>query len=84
MHLYTFDGATLRRLAAMTVLCKKSRKRAIAQALQLKGHSDFAPVYLAYYRHFLGFLYQNIAFWEVPHGNHKCRSRGPTPLVNNK
>ena len=44
-----------------------------AKALQLKGHSDFAPVDLAYYQHFMGFLFENIAFWEVPHGNHKCR-----------
>ena len=56
-HLYLFGG----------------RKRAIAKALQLKGHSDFAPVDLAYYQHFLGFLFENIAFWEVPPGNYKCR-----------
>ena len=61
-----------------------TRKRAIAKALQFKGHSDFAPVDLAYYQHFLFFLFENIAFWEVPRGNHKCRSRGATPLVNNK
>ena len=61
-----------------------TRKRAIAKALQLKGHPDFAPVDLAYYQHFLGFLFENIAFSEVPRGNHKCRSRGATPLVNNK
>ena len=30
------------------------------------------------------FLFENIAFWEVPCGNHKCRSRGATLLVNNK
>ena len=63
---------------------KITRKRAIAKALHLKGHSDFAPVDLAYYQHFLGFLFENIAFWEVPRGNHKCRSRDATPLVNNK
>ena len=62
----------------------KTRKRAIAKALQLEGHSDFAPFDLAYYQHFLGFLFENIAFWEVPPGNHKCRARGATPLVNNK
>ena len=62
----------------------KTRKRAIAKTLQLKGHSDYAPVDLAYYQHFLFFFLENIAFWEVPHGNHKCRSRGATPLVNNK
>ena len=62
----------------------KTRKRAIAKALQLKGHSDFAPVDLAYYQHFLSFLFENIAFWEVLRGNHKRRSRGATPLVNNK
>ena len=33
-----------------------TRKRAIAKALQLKGHSDFAPVDLAYYQHFLDFF----------------------------
>ena len=47
--------------------------RAIAKALQLEGHSDFAPVDLVYYQHFLGFLFENIAFWEVPPANHKCR-----------
>ena len=61
-----------------------TRKRATAKALQLKGHSDFEPVDLAYYQHFLGLLFENIAFWEVPRGNHKCRSRDATPLVNNK
>jgi len=55
------------------VLYYKTRKRAIAKALQLKGHSDFAQVNLAYYQHFLDFLFENIAFWEVPPGNHKCR-----------
>ena len=34
-------------------LYKSTRKRAIAKALQLEGHSDFAPVDLAYYQHFL-------------------------------
>ena len=29
-------------------------------------------------------LFENIAFWEVPRGNHECRSRDATPLVNNK
>ena len=33
---------------------------------------------------FCFFLFENIAFWEVPRGNHKCRSRGATSLVNNK
>ena len=28
------------------------------------------------------FLLENIAFWEVPPGNHKCRSRGAKPLLN--
>ena len=42
-----------------------TRKRAkYAEALQLEGHPDFAPVDLAYYQHFLGFLFENIAFWE--------------------
>ena len=50
-----------------------SRKRAIAKALHLEGHSDFAPVDQAYYQHFLCFLFENIAFWEVPPGNHKYR-----------
>ena len=58
-----------------------TRKRAIAKALQLEGHPDFAPVDLAYYQHFLGFLFETIAFWEVPPGSHKCRSRGATPLL---
>ena len=59
---------------------KRTRKRASAKAMQLEGHPDFAPVDLAYYQHFLGFLFENIAFCEVPPGNHKCRSRGTTPL----
>ena len=33
---------------------------------------------------FCFFLFENIGFWEVPRGNHKCRSRDATPLVNNK
>ena len=83
----------------MTELNWLTRKRAIAKALQLKGHSDFAPVDLAYYQHFLFFLFENIAFWEVPPDNHKYRltylmltrgvanvdkGRGATPLVNIK
>ena len=50
-----------------------TRKRAIANALQLKGHSDFAPVDVAYYQHFLFFLFENIAFLEVPPSNDKYR-----------
>ena len=57
-----------------------TRKRAIAKALQLEGHPDFAPVDLAYYQHFLDFLFENIAFWEVPPGNHNCRSHSPRPF----
>ena len=34
---------------------ERTRKRAIAKALHLEGHPDFAPVDLAYYQHFLGF-----------------------------
>ena len=49
----------------------ETRKRAIVKALQLEGHPDFAPVDLAYSQHFLFFLFENIAFWEVPPGNHK-------------
>ena len=52
------------RLLATKTEYSKTRKRAIAKALQLKGHSDFAPVDLAYYQHFLGFLFENIAFWQ--------------------
>ena len=37
-----------------------TRKRAIAKALQLKGHLNFAPVDLAYYQHFLGFFCSKI------------------------
>ena len=37
-----------------------TRKRAIAKALQLNGHSDFAPVDQAYYEHFLFFFCSNI------------------------
>ena len=50
-----------------------TRMRAIAKALHLEGHSDFAPVDLAYYQHLLCFLFENIAFWEVPPGKHKYR-----------
>ena len=39
-----------------------TRKRAIAKALQLKGHSDFAPVDLAYYQHFLFFCSKILRF----------------------
>ena len=70
--------------AGMPEKTKITRKRAIAKALQLEGHPDFAPVDLAYYQHFLFFLFENVAFWEVPPGNHKCRARGATPLVNVK
>ena len=63
----------------------QTRKSAIAKALQLKGHSDFAPVHLAYYEHFLVFFCSKILrFGKVPRGNHKCRSRDAKPLVNNK
>ena len=57
-----------------------TRKRAIAKALQHEGHPDFAPVDLANYQHFLGFLFENIAFWEVPPGNHKCSHVAPRPF----
>ena len=40
----------------------RTRKRAIAKALHLEGHSDFAPVDLAYYQHFQVFWFENIAF----------------------
>ena len=36
---------------------------------------------MAYYQHF---LFENIAFWEVPRSNHKCGSPGATHLVNVK
>jgi len=42
----------------------KTRKRAIAKALQLNGHSDFAPVDLAYYQHFLFFCSKILRFGE--------------------
>ena len=57
----------------MIMIIEATRKRAIAKALHLEGHSDFAPVDLAYYQHFLGFLFENIAFWEVPPGKYKYR-----------
>ena len=37
-------------------ITEETRKRAIAKALHLEGHSDFAPVDLAYYQHFLFFV----------------------------
>ena len=78
---------------------RRTRKHAIAKALHLEGHSDFAPVDLAYYQHFVCFLFENIAFWDVPPRNHKYRiayliltrgvanvdkGRGVTPVVNIK
>ena len=54
-------------------LTELTRKRAIAKALQLNGHSDFAPVIWHIISIFWVFLFENIAFWEVPPGNHKCR-----------
>ena len=86
LHGKSFCWATAS-LMTLPVKCKTktTRKRAIAKALQLEGHPDFEPVDLAYYQHFLGFfLFENIAFWEVPPGNHKCRARGATPLLNVK
>ena len=46
-----FQGAV--KIIIITIV---TRKRAIAKALQLEGHPDFAPVDLAYYQHFLGFF----------------------------
>ena len=40
----------------------RTRKRAIAKALQLEGHPDFAPVDLAYYQHFLSFCSKILRF----------------------
>ena len=67
-------------------LAKKSwtRKRAIAKALQLKGHPDLRQSIWHIISIFCFFLFENIAFWEGPCGNYKCRSRDATPLVNNK
>ena len=39
-----------------TLKLSQTGKRAVAKALQLEGHPDFAPVDLAYYQHFLGFF----------------------------
>ena len=59
-----FESIFARSVSAVTPSEKSStRKRAIAKALHLEGHSDFAPVDVAYYQHFLFFfLFQNIAF----------------------
>jgi len=68
--------------------------RAIAKALQLKGHvPDFAPVDLAY-QHFLGFLaflFENIVFSDVsgssawqPPVTHMVTHVVPRPLLNVK
>ena len=56
----------------------KTKKRAIAKALQLEGHPDFVPVDLGILSAFSVFLFENIAFWEVPSGNHPYRARGVT------
>ena len=62
-------------------MTKKTRKRVIAKALKLKGHSDFAAVDLAYYQNFLFFLlFENIAFWEVPPGNRNADHVVPRPF----
>jgi len=44
------------------VLYSITRKRAIAKPLQLKGHSDFAPVDPAYHQHFLFFCSKILRF----------------------
>ena len=77
----------------------KTRKRAIAKALHLEGHSDFAPVDLSYYKHFLCFLFENIAFWKFRLATtntelltemltrgvaNVAKGRGFTPVVNTK
>ena len=67
-----------------TIFSNQTRKRAIAKALQLKGHSDLRQSIWHIISIFWIFLFENIAFWEVPRVNHKCRSRGATLLVNNK
>ena len=43
-------------------VAKKTRKHAIVKALQLERHPDFAPVNLAYYQHFLGFVSKILRF----------------------
>ena len=45
-----------------TMIIIITRKRAIAKALHLEGHSDFAPVDLAYYQHFLSFCSKILRF----------------------
>jgi len=67
-----------------TLQQNKTRKRAIAKALHPEGHSDLRQSIWHIISIFCFFLFENIAFWEVPCGIHKCRSRDATPLVNNK
>ena len=82
-------------LPCVTSLSSSFDNKIKLESVQLQGHPDFAPVDLAYYQHFLAFLFENIAFWEVPSGNHPCRARSiwidldaehvvPRPLVNVK
>ena len=54
LHLWLTHGTSQN--AIFSNKKKKTRKRAIAKALQLEGHSDFAAVDLAYYQHFLFFF----------------------------
>ena len=60
MHSYLPDRPelvySLRTRSHNKSLICKTRKRAIAKALQLKGHSDFAPVDTAYYHHSVYFF----------------------------
>ena len=50
------SGACVRGITHGGKIKAKTRKRAVAKALHLEGHPDFAPVDLAYYQHFLGFF----------------------------
>ena len=61
-----------------------TRKRAIGKALQLKGHSDFAPVDLAYYQHSLGFFSKIMRFgkFRVAATNAGHVTRRPLSTIN--
>ena len=70
--------------ACINALIKPNYKACNCEDIATQRPLRLAPVDLAYCQHFLGFLFENIAVLEVPRGNHKCRSRDATPLINNK
>ena len=70
-------GLNARPKGLRAVLHSITRKRAIAKALQLKGHSDFAPVDMAYYHHFLFFFCSKI----LPFGKFRLATTNADLLI---